>query len=83
MMRAVARVLICEPHPEVRELLSRIVVRLGHDPVLDDAELGPVDAILRRLSPISYLVKPFSLPDVELALSEALAGRNGNGLHVA
>jgi hypothetical protein len=119
MMRAVARVLICEPHPEVRELLSRIVVRLGHDPVLDDAELGPVDAILlepahapsveragafkavdeqipvvcasidlpnagtRRLSPISYLVKPFSLPDVEHALSEALAGRNGNGLHVA
>jgi hypothetical protein len=46
MIRSVARVLICEPHPEVRELLSRIVVRLGHDPVLDDARLGPVDAIL-------------------------------------
>jgi hypothetical protein len=44
--RAVARVLICEPHPEVRELLSRIVVRLGHEPVLDDADLAPVDAIV-------------------------------------
>ena len=119
MIRAVARVLICEPHPEVRELLSRIVVRLGHDPLLDDARLGPVDAILlepahppsveraaafkavdettpvvcasidlpnagtRRLRPVSYLVKPFALPDVERALSEALAGRNGNGLHAA
>jgi hypothetical protein len=119
MIRAVARVLICEPHPEVRELLSRIVVRLGHDPVLDDARLGRVDAILlepahppsveraaafkavdettpvvcasidlpnagtRRLRPVSYLVKPFALPDVERALSQALAGRNGNGVHAA
>jgi hypothetical protein len=58
MMRAVARVLICEPHPEVRELLSRIVVRLGHDPVLDDAELGPVDAIL---------LEPAHAPSVERA----------------
>jgi hypothetical protein len=38
--------LICEPHPEVRELLRRIVVRLGHEPVLEDASLAPVDAIL-------------------------------------
>jgi hypothetical protein len=115
----VARVLICEPHPEVRELLSRIVVRLGHVPVLDDAQLGPVDVILlepahapsveraaafkavdettpvvcasidlpnpgtRRLHPVSYLVKPFALPDVERALSEALAGTNGDGPHAA
>ena len=118
-----ARVLICEPHPEVRELLCRIVVRLGHDPVLEDADLAPVDAILlepahlpsveraqafraangrtpvvcasidlpsagtRRLGPTAYLVKPFALPDVELALSRALDGRSGNGngnrLHAA
>jgi two-component SAPR family response regulator len=112
-----ARVLICEPHPEVRELLSRIVVRLGHDPVLDDADLAPVDVILlepahapsveraqafravnsetpivcaslefpdagsRRLGPIAYLVKPFALPDLEHAISRALA--NGNGKHQA
>jgi CheY-like chemotaxis protein len=112
-----ARVLICEPHPEVRELLSRIVVRLGHDPVLDDADLAPVDVILlepahapsveraqafravnsetpivcaslefpdagsRRLAPIAYLVKPFALPDLEHAISRALA--NGNGKHQA
>jgi len=119
MIGAVARVLICEPHPEVRELLCRIVVRLGHVPVLEDARLGPVDAILlepahapsveraaafkavdedtpvvcasidlpnagtRRLDPTAYLVKPFALPDVEHALTQALAGRNGNGLHAA
>ena len=46
MMKAMARVLICEPHPEVRELLRRIVLRLGHEPVLDEHELGAVDAIL-------------------------------------
>jgi hypothetical protein len=119
MISAVARILICEPHHEVRELLSRIVIRLGHDPVLEDAQLGPVDAILlepahapsveraaafkavdeetpivcasielpnagtRRLSPVAYLVKPFALPDVERALSLALANRNGNRLHAA
>ena len=58
MMKEVARVLICEPHPEVRELLSRIVVRLGHDPVHDDAALGPVDAII---------VEPAHAPSVERA----------------
>lgn len=50
--------LICEPHPEVRELLSRIVVRLGHEPVLEDAELAPVDAIL---------LEPAHAPSVERA----------------
>jgi hypothetical protein len=58
MMRPVARVLICEPHPEVRELLTRAVVRLGHDPVLEDAELGRVDAIL---------LEPAHTPSVERA----------------
>jgi DNA-binding response OmpR family regulator len=111
----VARILICEPHPEVRELLRRVVLRLGHEPVLDDADLGVVDAIIlepahlpsleraqafraadghtpivcasielpdagsRRLGPISYLVKPFALPELEHALSRALSARNGNG----
>jgi CheY-like chemotaxis protein len=46
MMRALARVLICEPHPEVRELLSRVVIRLGHEPLSEDADLAPVDAIV-------------------------------------
>jgi O-succinylbenzoate synthase len=39
-------VLICEPYPEVRELLRRIVVRMGHEAVLDDAALGEVAAIV-------------------------------------
>ncbi len=101
--------LICEPHPEVRELLRRIVSRLGHEPVLDDADLGGVEAILlepahapsveraqafravsggaplicasidfpntgtRRLEPVAHLVKPFTLPEIEAALGQALA----------
>jgi len=63
---SVARVLICEPHPEVRELLCRIVVRLGHDPVLEDAELAPVDAIL---------LEPAHPPSVERA--QAFRAANG------
>jgi hypothetical protein len=59
-------VLICEPHPEVRELLSRIVVRLGHDPVLEDADLAPVDAIL---------LEPAHAPSVERA--QAFRAVNG------
>jgi CheY-like chemotaxis protein len=102
-------VLICEPHPEVRELLRRIVTRLGHEPVLDDAALGQVEAIVvesahmpsveraqafravagdvpvicasidfpnggtKRLQPVAHLVKPFALPDIEAALTHALA----------
>ena len=101
--------LICEPHPEVRELLKRIVTRLGHEPVLDDAALGDVEAIVvepahtpsveraqafravagdvpvicasidfpnggtKRLQPVAHLVKPFALPDIEAALTQALA----------
>jgi CheY-like chemotaxis protein len=62
----VARVLICEPDPEVRELLSRIVVRLGHQPVVEDAELAPVDAIL---------LEPAHAPSVERA--QAFRATNG------
>jgi CheY-like chemotaxis protein len=60
-------VLICEPHPEVRELLSRIVVRLGHEPVLEDAELAPVDVIL---------LEPSHAPSVERA--QAFRAVNGD-----
>lgn len=59
--------LICEPHPEVRELLSRIVVRLGHEPVVEDAELAPVDAIL---------LEPSHAPSVERA--QAFRAVNGD-----
>jgi hypothetical protein len=86
------------------------VTRLGHEPVLDDADLGEVAAIVvepahaasieraqafravagdevpvicasidfpnggtRRLQPIAHLVKPFGLPEIEAALTAALA----------
>jgi hypothetical protein len=103
-------VLICEPDPEVRELLTRIVSRMGHEPVLDDAGLCGVEAIVlepahtpsveraqafraassgatplicasidlpnggtRRLEPLVHLVKPFGLPEIQAALTQALA----------
>jgi hypothetical protein len=66
-MRAVARVLICEPDPEVRELLSRVVVRLGHEPLFDNAELAPVDAIV---------LEPSHAPSVERA--QAFRAVNGH-----
>jgi CheY-like chemotaxis protein len=63
----VARVLICEPHPEVRELLRRIVVRLGHEPLLEDAALERVDAIV---------LEPAHAPSVERA--QAFRGAKGD-----
>jgi DNA-binding response OmpR family regulator len=32
----VARILICEPHSEVRGLLAHVVARLGHEPFFPD-----------------------------------------------
>jgi hypothetical protein len=50
-----ASVLVMEPHPEVRELLVRIVRRLGHEALVDDGrpldEWGPVDAVLLEPAP--------------------------------
>jgi DNA-binding response OmpR family regulator len=41
-----ARVLICEPHAEVRSLLAHVVARLGHEPVFppEDGAAGIPDA---------------------------------------
>ena len=38
-----ARILVCEPHPEVRALLAHVVSRLGHEAV--HAEDGPGEAV--------------------------------------
>ena len=47
-----ARILIVEPHPEVRDLLMRIIQRLGHDCVrLEDGGLGDAAADLAVLEP--------------------------------
>jgi CheY-like chemotaxis protein len=46
----VARILVCEPHPEVRTLLAHVVRRLGHEPVFADEGAdrapGAVDVML-------------------------------------
>ena len=62
-----AKVLICEPDLEVRELLSRVVVRLGHEPLPQDAAVAPVDAIL---------LEPAHAPSVERA--QAFRAANGS-----
>lgn len=104
-----ARILIVEPHPEVRELLERVIARLGHEAVAgrpDTVDLVSFDACvlepaaaagetaaralaeasiptvcvsiwppapeLDRLEPVAYLLKPFSLGDLEQALRDAL-----------
>lgn len=44
-----ARILLCEPHSDIRSLLSFVVRRLGHEPVVPDgtrAQLHGVDAIV-------------------------------------
>jgi CheY-like chemotaxis protein len=38
-----ARILVCDPHPEVRALLGHVVSRLGHEPVY--AGGGPGDVL--------------------------------------
>jgi DNA-binding response OmpR family regulator len=41
----VTRILVCEPHPEVRNLLVHVVKRLGHDAVFpEDSDNGLVEA---------------------------------------
>jgi CheY-like chemotaxis protein len=58
-----ARILIVEPHPEVRELLARIVSRLGHDPVVHDPDANDgyeVDIVL---------VEPVHWDGIEIARS--------------
>lgn len=105
-----ADILILEPHPEVHDLLVRIVRRLGHEPVVmplatldvpvadvvllepaDDNALSMAAAVRNAhgsavvcvsiyppsdgalaLEPVSYLVKPFSLVELEDALVTAL-----------
>jgi len=41
----VARILICEPHPEVRTLLAHVAARLGHEPSFpEDGDGRQLDA---------------------------------------
>ena len=44
-----ARILICEPHADIRTMLSFVVRRLGHEPIVSDGshdQLFGVDAIV-------------------------------------
>jgi DNA-binding response OmpR family regulator len=105
-----ARILIFEPHPDIRALLELVIRRLGHEPTLFEegvsdpaaveaaviepgegvgmplarelrrrdrpvifASIFPADQELLALEPAAYLVKPFSLSELESALGRALA----------
>ena len=67
-----ARILTLEPNPDVRELLRRIVSRLGHEPLLlaDGAAAADVDAVIvepaseKRLSTAAKLRE--QRPDVPI-----------------
>lgn len=113
-----ARILVLEPHPEVRDLFGRIARRLGHDAVLADGlaefDASSIDVVIVEpavagaleraqevaetggaavvcvsiyppsehalgLNPVAYLLKPFSLVELERALSVAIgAGEPAN-----
>jgi hypothetical protein len=42
----VARILILEPHADVRDLIAHVVEHVGHEPVLDEHGTEHVDAML-------------------------------------
>jgi DNA-binding response OmpR family regulator len=108
----VAKILIVEPHADIRALLELIVRRLRHEPVLHrggdvvpdgiDAavvepgegeglplarslraagipvlfvSIYPPDAETAEVGPSAYLVKPFPLYELEVALALTLAPR--------
>jgi len=108
-----ARVLIAEPYPEVRELLSHILTRLGHETVLQSSGNAPrgIDLLLAEpaspgtlelaqslraqrpelpivvvsflpqpatwtaLAPAAYVLKPFTVVELEAAVESALVTR--------
>ena len=110
-MEVMARILIIEPHAEVRDLLARVVTRMGHEPVPStgrgEDDLSGIDVVLLEpaawegvdvaraakscgativgvsifpaseevgeLQPVAYLLKPFSLAELEQAIAAAVA----------
>lgn len=59
-MNAVGRIVICEPDPEVRELLGRVVMRLGREPSSEAGDPDDVEALV---------VEPADPTSVELAFA--------------
>ncbi len=50
-----ARILVCEPHPEVRSLLAHVVARLGHEAVFPPEDGG---SLLREASVDVLVIEP-------------------------
>jgi CheY-like chemotaxis protein len=108
-MTAMGCVLVLEPDPEVRDLVSLVARRLGHDTVTDVpspalgidivvvepesfrallaaqvlrerfpalsivcASIAPPSGKTAELRPVAYLQKPFTLSELERALTRAL-----------
>src|SRR5690242_5182290 len=79
---SVARVLICEPDPDVQSLIAFVAQRLGHEPVVSDGTLeqaetanvivlepGNADllALVRQLSDVPIVCVSIYPPDDEVA----------------
>jgi DNA-binding response OmpR family regulator len=47
----VARILIVEPHADIRALLELVVRRLGHEPVFEDGDAPPSDVDAAVIEP--------------------------------
>lgn len=59
-MRSVGKIVICEPDPEVRELLGHVVVRLGREACSELNGGRDIDALL---------VEPADVESIELAIA--------------
>jgi CheY-like chemotaxis protein len=46
-----ARILIVEPHADVRSLLEHVVARLGHEPVFPDGDGGDLEVEVGLIEP--------------------------------
>lgn len=68
-----ADVLVIEPADPHALALARTVRQRGEDTPIVCASIYPPSLETRRLAPVAYLVKPFSLGDLEAALVAAVA----------
>jgi CheY-like chemotaxis protein len=62
--QCVARILVCEPHPEVRSLLAHVVGRLGHEAVFPERNGG---GSLTAASADVLVIEPADPPALALA----------------
>src|SRR4051794_19943489 len=66
-LRPMARILIVEPHPDIRRLLEAVIRRLGHEPVIrgdGDPEAIALDAAVIEQADVAGLLVARRLRDL-------------------